>query len=306
MKVLVLGGNGFIGSHVVDLLLLEGYEVRVFDNSPDCFRPQLSQVDYILGNFSDVSLLSSALSDVEVIFHFISSTVPSSSILNPVADIKDNLLSTVQLLELMRKNNVHKILYLSSGGTVYGNPESSPVPEGAALNPISSYGINKVAIEKYLYMYHCLYGLQYTILRPSNVFGSRQRNTGHQGLISTILSNMLVDKPLEVWGDGGVIRDYLHVSDLARLCVNILNVSDVHGIFNVGSGEGYSINDVIRLSQNVAEKKIKVKYCSKRSFDVLEIVLGINRVREQLGWSPKISLEGGVKEHLCWLRSLNA
>jgi len=219
MKVLVLGGNGFIGSHVVDQLLAAGHKVRVFDRSAERYRDPIKQVEYRLGRFDDTFQVAEALQGMDAVCHLISTTVPGTSNLDPVADVKNNLINTLNLLEQMRKKGLRRILYLSSGGTVYGNPESSPISENHPLKPISSYGIVKVAIEKYLFMYQQLYGLQPVILRPSNPYGPRQGHAGVQGLIGTLLARAFSGETLEIWGDGSIVRDYMHVSDLARLCV---------------------------------------------------------------------------------------
>ena len=301
MKVLVLGGNGFIGSHVVDDLLAAGHKVRVFDRSPERFRKPLKLVEYRPGSFDDTFLLAEALAGVDVVCHLISTTIPGTSNLDPVADVESNLVNTLHLLEQMKNIGLRRILYLSSGGTVYGNPESSPISEDHPLNPISSYGVVKLAIEKYLNMYWHLYGIQPVILRPSNPYGVRQGHTGVQGLIGTLLARAVAGEALEIWGDGSIIRDYLHVSDLARLCVTSLE-SEVCGVFNAGSGKGHSINEIIILVRNMIDEELKVTYREGRSFDVQEIVLDISHANTQFGWKPEISLVDGIRDQLRWMK----
>lgn len=303
MKVLVLGGNGFIGSHVVDHLLAAGHKVRVFDRSPEHYRKPLKHVEYRLGSFDDTFQVAEALQGMDAVCHLINTTVPGTSNLDPVADVESNLISTLELLEQMRKKKLYRILYLSSGGTVYGNPESSPISESHPLNPISSYGIVKMAIEKYLYMYQQLYGLQPVILRPANPYGPRQGHAGVQGLIGTLLGKVLADEALEIWGDGSVVRDYIHVSDLARLCVGALE-SKVCGVFNGGSGVGHSINEIVSLICETTGEQLKTNYLEGRAFDVKEVVLDISRAKETFGWQPEISLADGIKDQLQWLMTL--
>ncbi len=303
MKVLVLGGNGFIGSHVVDLLLAAGQKVRVFDRSPEHYRGPVKQVEYRLGSFDDTFQIAEALQGMDAVCHLISTTVPSTSNLDPVTDVKSNLINTLNLLEQMRKKDLRRILYLSSGGAVYGNPKSSPVSENFPLNPISSYGVVKLAIEKYLKMYQQLYGLQPIILRPSNPYGPRQGHVGVQGLIGTLLARMLAGETLEIWGDGSIVRDYMHVSDLARLCVSAL-ASNTCGVFNAGSGVGYSINEVIKLIGEVADKELQVTYREGRSLDVKEIVLDISMATAQFGWKPTVALPNGIRDQMEWLKGL--
>ncbi|OIO72252.1 MAG: NAD-dependent epimerase [Zetaproteobacteria bacterium CG_4_9_14_3_um_filter_49_83] len=303
MKVLVLGGNGFIGSHVVDHLLLAGHQVRVFDRSPEHYREPLANVDYQFGQFNDIHRIDEALRDVGAVFHLISTTVPGTSNLDPVADVECNLVGTLQLLEQMRKQSIRRILYLSSGGTVYGNPEISPVPENHSLDPISSYGVVKVAVEKYLYMYQQLYGFQPLVLRPSNLYGPRQGNTGVQGLIGTLLAKMLAGEMLDIWGDGSIIRDYLHVSDLARLSVCALQ-SETCGVFNAGSGRGFSVNDIVTQIRSLTENDLIVNYSEGRPYDVKEVVLDITRTMRAFDWRPEESLSEGIKDQFLWLKSL--
>jgi len=303
MKVLVLGGNGFIGSHVVDQLLAAGHKVRVFDRSPERYREPLKQVEYRLGRFDDTFQVAEALQGVDAVCHLISTTVPGTSNLDPVADVQSNLVNTLYLLEQMRKKGLRRILYLSSGGTVYGNPESSPISENHPLKPISSYGIVKVAIEKYLFMYQQLYGLQPVILRPSNPYGPRQGHAGVQGLIGTLLARAFSGETLEIWGDGSIVRDYMHVSDLARLCVVALEDNSC-GVFNAGSGEGHSINQIIEMIRDLTGSELKVRYEEARSFDVKEVVLDISSAMQQFDWKPEVELSTGIREHMEWLRCL--
>jgi UDP-glucose 4-epimerase len=179
MKILVLGGNGFLGSHIVDELVECGHEVSVFDRLVDKFEPHIGGgLKCYLGNISDTALLAEALENVELVIHSISTTFPSTSNRDPKADVEQNLLPTINLLELMNKANVKRLIYLSSGGTVYGSPNQLTVDEEHSLNPKCSYGVVKVAIEHYIGMYKELYGLRPIILRPSNPYGIRQ---GHSG-----------------------------------------------------------------------------------------------------------------------------
>jgi len=303
MNVLVLGGNGFIGSHIVDKLLVAGHTVRVFDRSLEMFRQPLPNVDYRVGEFDDSFLLAEALQDIDVVCHAISTTVPGPSNLDPVADIQSNLINTVRLLDNMREMGVQKIVFLSSGGTVYGNPESVPIREDHPLNPICSYGVIKVAIEKYLFMHQQLYDLKPVVIRASNPYGPRQGHRGVQGLISTFLSKAISHDGLEVWGDGSVVRDFIYISDLARLIVTALG-DEVTGVFNVGSGEGHSINEIINAVNQVIGESACVKYKKGRSYDVLRATLDIGKACEQFGWNPEVSLEVGMKLHYEWLKSI--
>lgn len=303
MKVLVLGGNGFIGSHLVDSLLEAGHSVRVFDRSPERFRPSLANVEYVTGLFGDAFSIAEALAGVDVVYHLISTTLPGTSNLNPTADVEDNLIATVALLEQMVKTGVKRIVYLSSGGTVYGNPERNPVTEDHPLRPICSYGIVKVAVENYLFMFQQLYGISTIVVRPSNAYGPRQGHMGVQGIISTFLTKISEDEPLVVWGDGSIIRDYIYVTDLARICL-IAGEADVSGVFNVGYGKGYTISNIIETIADVVGRKPVVRYEPARYFDVREVVLDITKIRKKFDWIPEISLFDGIKKQWQWINQI--
>lgn len=305
MKVLLIGGCGFIGSHVADRLLADGRQVRVYDRRPELFRTPLPGVEYVMGDLADTAQIYEAMSGVDAIIHLVSTTVPSTSNLDPEADITGNLVATVRLLEMMRAAGVRKMIYLSSGGTVYGIPRTDPVAETHPLQPISSYGIVKVAIENYLHMEHHLHGLQHVVLRASNPYGPRQGHTGIQGIIGTHLWRIAKGEQVEVWGDGSIVRDFIHVRDLADLCLAALN-SDASGCYNAGYGEGASVNDVVRgidrTVQATGGAPVVPIYKPGRSFDVPRVVLDITRARTDLGWSPKITLDEGIAESWDWVR----
>ena len=303
MKALVLGGHGFIGSHVVDALLSEGHAVRVFDRSPEKYRPVDPRVDACIAAFDDVPALAEALEGIDVVYHLISTTVPSTSNKDPVSDVSSNLVGTLRLLDLVRDSRVSRFVFLSSGGTVYGRPETVPIPEGHPLRPLCSYGVVKVAIENYLHMFAELHGLRPVVLRASNPYGERQGHAGVQGIIGTVFGRVLSGQPVEVWGDGRVVRDYLHVSDLARLCV-LAGESEVCGTFNAGSGQGISINDLIERIFTVCGRRVEVGRTQGRAFDIPEIVLDIERAREVFGWRPAISLDAGLERTWRWFESL--
>jgi UDP-glucose 4-epimerase len=300
MNVLVLGGNGFIGSHLVDALLRKGVRVRVFDRSADCHNRMHSNIEYHIGSFNDSAQMAEALQDIDLVYHLISTSVPSTSNLDPVADIKGNLIGTVQLLQQMVQLNVKRILYLSSGGTVYGNPSVENVSEKHPLRPICSYGVIKVAIENYIHMFEQLYGIEPIVLRPSNPYGPRQGHVGVQGVIPTFLKRLIDHEPIQIWGDGSVVRDYLYIDDLISLCIKA-GFSEGTGTFNAGSGIGYSLNELLSVIQKISGEKLDVKYLAGRSFDVKKITLDIENAQNEFSWKPEISIEDGIAMYWNWL-----
>ncbi|MEH6737398.1 MAG: NAD-dependent epimerase/dehydratase family protein [Sulfitobacter sp.] len=302
MKALVIGGCGFIGSHVVDRLLAQGASVRVLDRRPEMYRPPLEGVEYVMCDLSDTAQIFEALVGVDAVIHLASTTVPATSNMDPVADITGNLIAMVRLLEVMRQTNVRKMVYLSSGGTVYGVPQTDPVAETHPLNPISSYGVVKIAIENYLFMEHKLHGLQHVILRASNPYGPRQGHTGTQGIIGTYLWRLAQGEQIEVWGDGSVVRDYIHVHDLAELCHSAL-ISDVSGTFNAGSNDGASVNDIVDHIRRTVSSDITPIYKPGRGFDVPRVVLDTSKAQSQLNWGKKISLGAGIEDTWKWVQA---
>jgi UDP-glucose 4-epimerase len=301
--VLVIGGCGFIGTHIVDELQRQGLAVRVLSRRPEALREPITSVDYVLGSMADDGLLDVALDRVDAVIHAASSMVPQTSNLNPVADINENLISSVRLLEKMQAAEVNKLVFLSSGGTVYGIPRQSPLAEDHPLKPISSYGIVKIAIENYIQMFSALHGMEACILRPSNPYGPRQGRTGLQGVIGVYLSKIARNEPLEIWGDGSVIRDFIYVEDLAELCVHAIR-SPSNGVFNAGSGLGVSISEIVELIARILGRDLDLIHKQARNFDVPANVLDISKVLGALSWSPKTSLEEGIQATWQWIQGM--
>lgn len=300
MRALVIGGNGFIGSHLVDALLASGFRVRVFDRAQEKYRPPLDQVEYRLGAFNDTALLSEALEGVDVVFHLVSTTVPSTSNRDPVADIESNLIGSVKLLQLMQQQGVKRIIFLSSGGTVYGIPQSDEITESHPLHPICSYGIVKVAIENYLHMFQHLYGIQSLVLRVSNPYGPRQGHIGVQGVIGTFMSRILEGEPIQIWGDGSIVRDYIYITDLAELCVKAGQSSAV-GIYNAGYGRGASVLEIVEHLSTLNGATVQPTFLPSRGYDVPRVILDIGKAKAEFGWNPATDLGSGMAQTWNWL-----
>ena len=302
MKILVVGGSGFIGSHVVDRLLTNGHSVRVFDRQPERFRAPLPDVDYCFADFADRMALVEALSGMDAIYHLLSTTFPGTADLDPKTDVQDNLIGTINLLNSMQQLGLSRILFLSSGGTVYGIPDMIPIPEAHPLRPINSYGIVKATIELYLEMYRRTRGLSPVIVRASNPFGPRQAHSGVQGVISTFLRRILAGQPVEIWGDGSVVRDYLEIGDLAELCV-IAGTSDREGAYNAGSGHGLSVNEIVEAIRTVTGLGFETIYKPSRPIDVPRAVLDCSRAQRDFGWECRTSFDSGLQDTWNWLKT---
>ncbi len=301
-KVLLVGGGGFIGSHVVDKLLARGHSVRVFDRQPERFRPPLPAVEYHFGDFADRMALAEALAGVDVVFHLLSTTLPGTGNLDPKVDVQDNLIGTLNLLELMDRLGVRRILFLSSGGTVYGVPDVLPIPESHPLRPLNSYGIVKVSIEHYLDMYRRLRGFSPIVIRASNPFGPRQAHSGVQGVISTFLRRILAGEPVEIWGDGSVVRDYFAVGDLAEFCV-LAGTGEREGVYNAGSGRGASINQIVEAIRVVTQVQFEAVYKPGRPIDVPRCVLDCSRAKNDFSWESKTEFVPQLHTTWKWIKS---
>jgi UDP-glucose 4-epimerase len=304
MRAVVVGGNGFIGSHLVDTLLADGWQVVVYDRAPERYRPPLAGVEYVLEDLGNTGLLASVLPRADVVFHLASTTIPKSSNDAPVFDIQSNLIHTVRLLEVCVRSHVGRVVFFSSGGTVYGVPQSLPVDEEHPTNPICAHGIVKLAIEKYLHLFKHLYGLSYVILRPSNPYGQRQNPAGNQGAVSVFLGHIAQGLPITIWGDGEVTRDFFHITDLAEACLLAATSETISSVFNVGSGKGMSLNQLLKIIEPVVQRPFRVVQLPARPFDVSKVILDIRRARAELNWVPKVSLEEGIPDTWDWVRSL--
>jgi len=293
MRALVIGGNGFIGSGLVSALRVRGVDVAVLDPGRPRTDMDWTGVEFIAGSLAEAVATARALAGVDVVFHLASTTVPGTSNLDPVADVQGNLVATLGLLGEMRAAGVRRIVYFSSGGTVYGNPRVSPVPESHPRHPISSYGVVKVAVENYLHMYQELGDLDPVVLRPSNPYGPRQSTAGVQGAVAAFLGLAARGQPARIWGDGEVVRDYLYIDDLVELAATA-GLSREVGVFNVGSGEGHSLNDLVGIISRVTGLQLAVERLPARPFDVRRVVLDVSAARLTFGWTPSVALEDGI------------
>jgi UDP-glucose 4-epimerase len=261
----------------------------------------LRGVDYRFGDFADRIALVEALTGVETVYHLVSTTLPGTANLDPKTDIQDNLIGAINLFESMYALGVQRILFLSSGGTVYGTPEMVPIPETHPLRPINSYGIVKASIEHYLEMYRRTRGISPIIVRASNPFGPRQAHSGVQGVISTFLRRVLAGEPIEIWGDGSIVRDYFYVGDLAEFCARA-GTGRREGAYNVGSGRGMSINQIVEAVRKVTGLDFETVYRPGRTIDVPRSVLDCSRARNDFGWECEADFESALRKTWDWLR----
>ncbi len=303
-SILVMGGLGFIGSHLCRRMLQDGFRVRVFDklySSIELVTDIASKLEIIQGQIERENDVLKALEGIDIAIDLIHTTVPGSSMLNPVYDVQSNLLSHVAWLSCLKRYALKKIVYVSSGGTVYGMPNKVPISEGHQTDPICSYGITKLAIEKYVAMYSNRSNIEYRICRPANVYGEGQRLHIGQGIIGVIISRALLKEEIEIWGDGSDLRDYLHVQDLVESIVALIYHNGKGRVFNVSSGIGYSINDIIDIVANELDLSLKVKYVESRGYDLPINVLDSTMLRKETRWAPRVGLREGIRRVLEWV-----
>lgn len=305
MKCLILGGGGFLGSHLTDALLAAGHAVRVFDRA-NLVRYRMFRSDepleWVEGDFTNRTEVAQAVSGCDIVFHLISTTLPRSSNENPVFDVESNVIGTLHLLEAIRQHKAKKIVFVSSGGTVYGVPRTVPIRESHSTEPICSYGIGKLAIEKYLHLSHVLHGIDYCVLRLANPFGERQRLNTAQGAVAVFLHKALRGETIEIWGDGSVVRDYFHVSDAVSALMKAMSNLGDDRVFNIGSGAGKSLNDILAAIESLLGAPVKKTYLPGRAFDVPSNVLDISKAAELLHWRPQVAFADGLARTAEWIR----
>jgi len=305
IKAVVVGASGFIGSHVVDALLARGCQVRaVARHFPGLIAESAmanSSLTIYQHDMRDRLALEQTLEGVDLVIHLASGSLPQSSNRFPHDDVKVNLLGALNLLEAARQNNVKKMVVISSGGTVYGVPNQSPISEEHPTDPICSYGITKLAIEKYVSLYRKIYGLNSIVLRLANPYGERQRLDSTQGVVPVFLGRALRHQKLEIWGDGTIVRDFLYISDAIDAILSACMYYGSEHLFNVGSGVGLSLNDLIYLIEQEVGYSLEVSYQLARGFDVPANVLCIDKVQTEFKWHPKVSASEGLHRFHRWL-----
>ncbi|HPD60346.1 MAG TPA: NAD-dependent epimerase/dehydratase family protein [Thermodesulfobacteriota bacterium] len=303
-KSLILGGCGFIGSYVAEALLGAGYTVRIFDK----IKVNTKNIDHIIndlemieGDFNNEKDVARAIKGIDYIFHFIGTTLPKTSTENPIYDLESNVISTLKLLNLAVQEKIKKIIFSSSGGTVYGVPQTLPIVEEHPTNPTSAYGISKLMIEKYLELYHQTKGLDYVIFRIANLYGERQDPRSHQGAVAVFLGLVKEGKPITIWGKGSISRDYIYIKDIIPVLINALVIKIHERIYNLGSGKGTTLNDLIAVIKEVTSRPVTVAYAEERLIDVPINVLDISRAQKQFAFSPHTPLREGVQKTWQWL-----
>lgn len=295
---LVVGGNGFIGSHLVDALAALGHQVRVFDRfSAGVARYDAPNVLPIAGDFLNAGQLGEAVKGADYVFHFLSTTTPASAEQDPLVDIRTNVTSSVELLRQCAVQGVRHVFYASTGGAIYGSTGPGRVDEAAVPRPVSPYAIGKLTVEGYLRYFRATHGLSSTSFRISNPYGPRQQSTHTQGVIPIFLRAVSRGEPITVYGDGSMVRDYIYVEDLAALVARASLAPPSRDLYNLGSGLGYSVSQLIEVISAVTGITPRIRFVDKPVTFVDKIVLDPTRFEKELGISSAFtSLENGIKK----------
>lgn len=307
MNTIILGAAGFIGTNLT-LKLAENSKnnIVILDKN----RDKLKRIKSLCGgnvHIQEGSLepginFDEFLKGKDIVYQLVSSTVPTTSNCHIPKEISENVILMSQLLETCVKCNVRKIVFLSSGGTVYGFKNACPLKEENETYPINSYGTQKVMNEKLLYLYHYLYKLDYRIIRLANPFGPYQMPDGIQGVIAAFTYKALQKQEINVYGNGSVIRDYIYIDDVVRAIINITNYEGKAKLFNVGSGKGTSILQLLKIIEDVLRVELKISYQPERMVDVPVNFLDISRYEKLFGRIVSISLEEGIRKTIEFMK----
>ena len=294
--VLVTGGAGFIGSHLVDRLLELGHRVVVLD---DLSSGRLSNLSNRI-NFHHTDINEAKLDETfsrenpQLVFHLAAQVSVSTSMRNPLMDAEANILGTLRLLEASRRHGVEKFIYSSTGGALYGDPEYIPCDEDHPIRPLSPYGLAKSVSEKYLELYNKMFILNYAALRYGNVYGPRQDPNGEAGVIAIFSQAMLEGKQPVIFGSGEQERDFVYVQDVVD--ANLLAINDnVTGAYNIGSGKSTSVNRIFQMLRDLYRFRKAPLKSPARLGDVLKISLNSEKSLREMGWRPKTGLEEGLQ-----------
>lgn len=304
-SVLLLGGTGFLGTALARQLAASEWDVSVVGRRPLPARSSIPGAVNYQASLDDVAMLRKLLPHYRTVVHLASTTTPGASAQSPVREAEENILPALRLLEVLAEFEPVRLIYMSSGGTLYGNPTVLPVSEDQPLWPLSNHGVSKVAVEGFLRVYGRQHGERVTILRPSNLYGPEQPLREGFGVIRTMLEYARRGTAMEFWGDGEAVRDFLFIDDWVDACRRLLEPGAPVGVYNVGVGEGCSLNRLRAVVERVTGRELRVHWQPARSVDVRGVVLDATRLRGATGWTPQVTLEDGIRRMWNWLEDVS-
>lgn len=294
-KTLIIGGAGFVGNSLAQYLADNGTSVVVADSQRriDNYSNEIPNVEYVAIEWPLTSKLS-LLSEVDNVVHLAWSSNPSSSMMDIPADATNNILGTLALLEQVCEFGVKRFIFMSSGGTVYGNLSAPSINESYPINPISAYGASKVACESYVSIYANKCAFNYLNIRLGNPYGEYQLRGTPTGAIANFINRASKNEVVTIYGDGNNIRDYIHIDDVSHTLMLLIRGNSMSGTYNLGSGLGYSINDILNKIQIHFTSEIKTEYLPARGSDVKSVILNSSKIQNELPYIPKISIDEGI------------
>jgi len=305
MKILVTGGAGFIGSHVVDLYIEQGNQVVVVDDLSTGTSSNLNPA----ATFYEMDVRDPKIAEVfererpDVVNHHAAQMDVRRSVDDPIYDADINILGSLRLIEFSRQFGVGRFIYISSGGAVYGEPEYLPCDETHPINPICQYGASKHTVEHYLFMYRVNYGLDYSVLRYANVYGPRQNPRGEAGVVAIFIGQMLDGQKVVINGDGKQTRDFVFVADCAQANLLALTGGGGDGVFNIGAGRGTSVNEIFADLKAITSYQSSPVHGPAKLGETRHIYLDCNKAGLELGWRPSVDLRDGLDRTVTYLRS---
>ena len=297
MKIALIGGAGFIGTNLA-IHLSKTDEVTVIDREEKYFKTLKSlnlPISYLVAPFELTADFDSQIAGQDIVYHLASTVIPGNSNQDIGTELESNVIVTCKLLDACVRQNVKKVVFISSGGAIYGKKGICPIKEDTVTYPITSYGVQKLTIEKLLYLYRYQKGLDYRIIRLANPYGPYQRPNGKLGVVTTFVYKALTSGRLEVYGDGSVVRDFIYIEDAVRGIQKIVNGENDIRVFNLGSGRGTSVNQVIDAIKKTVRSDLSVSYIAGRATDVPMNYLDISRYERIFGRLDPIELEDGIK-----------
>ena len=303
-KVLVTGGAGFIGSHVVDIFIEQGFEVIIIDDLSTGRASNLNPA----AKFYQMDIRNPQVREIfdverpDYVSHHAAQMDVRRSVVQPLFDADVNILGSINLIECAKDFQVKRFIYISTGGAVYGEPEYLPCDEAHPINPICQYGASKHTVEHYLFMYQVNYGLDYTVLRYPNVYGPRQDPHGEAGVVAIFTGQMLNQKPTVINGDGEQTRDFVYVGDCARANLLAATIDHVSGIFNLGFGKPTSINEIYTTLKKITSYPLTVVHGPAKLGETRHIYLNADKAGKILGWKPTLSLEEGLEKTVAYFK----
>jgi len=299
-NVLVTGGAGFIGSNLVKHLIESKNSVTILDNFSSGYESNLdpfSEINIIKGDIRDQAIVEIAMRNVDTVFHLAASVGNKRSIDYPITDAETNVIGTLNVLEVARKNKIHKIVVSSSAG-IFGELKTIPIREDHPIEPDSPYGCTKLCEEKLSLSYSKLYDMEVICLRYFNVYGPNQRFDAYGNVIPIFVFNMLQNKPILIYGDGEQTRDFVHVDDVVQANIKAAEIKGVTGAFNIASGTRVTINRLVEIISD--KRQIEVKHVNERLGDVRHSLADISLAHEKFNYTPKVDLEQGIKKYIEW------